>query len=360
MFTLAAITLAGCGSGSEPKEAATAAAPAASQAAPKDIGTITASGFGQADEYVWATAVVHNNSDNIGQTVTVSFNILGDAGEILGSESQVESFSQPSADHIIGTQISLEPGQKAAKVEATLDVEASGTFSDQPFPAIPVSDLKITGTGDHRDVSFVITNPLTIPIKDPRIALACKDKSGKLIGGDIAFPELVPAGGKIKVDTSPIVSGDPADCSVYVGPPVDWEGAPEAVASASPSATTAAEPAGSAESAFRTWVTQFGERDWKSQYETLVGPQQELLTQREFIACRTAEAPPKITWSKALGATDVGDSAIPGTKTKLPATKVDAQLNVDGLKVPIDAHMFIEDGVWKWSLEKEALAKCTS
>ncbi|WP_143780751.1 hypothetical protein, partial [Ornithinimicrobium sp. CNJ-824] len=78
------------------------------------------------------TALVHNNSAYVGQTVTVNFNVLDDEGNILASESQVESFSLPEADHIIGTQVSLSPGDAAAEVEAALDVEASGAFSLDP------------------------------------------------------------------------------------------------------------------------------------------------------------------------------------------------------------------------------------
>ena len=191
-------------------------------ASPKELGTLKASGFGQADEYVWATAVVHNNSDYVGQTVTVKLNVLDAAGEILSTESQVESFVRPGADHVIGTQVALEPGQKAAKVEASLDVEAAGTFSDQPFPDMPVSDLKMTAdTGGYPAVTFVVSNPLTVPLKDARIQLACTDASGAIIGGGSDYPALIPAGGKIKVDAHVIASRNPKDCTVFVGA-LDW------------------------------------------------------------------------------------------------------------------------------------------
>jgi hypothetical protein len=360
--TAAALALAGCGGGGDPVSGGSPSPSATVSSAPKELGTLKASGFGQADEYVWATAVVHNNSDYVGQTVTVSFNVLDAAGEILGTESQVESFVRPGADHVIGTQVALEPGQKAAKVEATLDVEASGTLSDQPFPDMPVSDLKVTaGMGGYPAVTFVVSNPLTVPVKDARIQVACTDASGAIIGGGSDYPELVPAGGKVKVDAHVIASGEPQDCTVFVGA-LDWEGAPSPTTTPTGSATpapSAQAPTGSAEDAFEVWVGQFGKRNWKAQYKTLVNAQREVVAQSEYLACRSAEAPPKITWVKTLSVTDAGKTSIPGTKTSQESTKVTAQVKVDGLKVPVDAHMFLEDGVWKWSMTTENISNCS-
>lgn len=358
--TAAVLALAGCGGGGD--EAATGSpSPSASVSdAPSELGTLKASGFGQADEYVWATAVVHNNSDYVGQTVTVSFNVLDAAGEILGTESQVESFVRPGADHVIGTQVALEPGQKAATVEATLDVEASGTFSDQPFPDMPVSGLKVVaGSDGYPMVTFVVSNPLSVPVKDARIQVACTDASDAIIGGGSDYPELIPAGGKIKVDANVIASGKPEDCTVFVGA-LDWEGDPSAAATGSPTpAPSAKAPAGSAEDAFKVWVGQFGKRNWEAQYNTLVNAQRKVISQSDYLACRSAETPPKIIWDKTLSVTDAGETSIPGTKASLPSTKVTAQVKVDGIEAPVDAHMFLEDGTWKWSMTKENISNCS-
>lgn len=357
----AVFAMSGCGGGGDEPGSGSPSPSATASNAPSELGTLKASGFGQADEYVWATAVVHNNSEYVGQTVTVSFNVLDAAGEILGTESQVESFVRPGADHVIGTQVALEPGQKAATVEATLDVEASGTFSDKPFPDMPVSDLKVAaGAGGYPAVSFVVSNPLTVPLKDARIQLACTDASGAINGGGSDYPELIPAGGKIKVDAHVIASGEPADCTVFVGA-LDWEGAPS---TAAPSGSTtpapsAQAPAASAEDAFKVWVGQFEARNWKAQYKTMVNAQRKVISEADYLACRSAETPPTITWDKTLSVTDAGETSIPGTNASLPSTKVTAQVKVDGIKAPVDAHMFLEDGTWKWSMTTENISNCS-
>ena len=44
----------------------------------------------------------------------------------------------------------------------------------------------------------------------------------------------------------------------------------------------------------------------------------------------------------------------------LPATKVSAQVETSDLKVPVEAHMYREDGAWKWSMTKENIANCAN
>ena len=355
MCSVLVFALVGCTSDTGQAEAEPPKAAATTSSAPSELGAIKASGFGQDGEYVWVAAVVHNNSNYVGQTVTVNFNVISEQGGILESESQVESFSRPESDHAIGTEVTLEPGQKAAKVEASLDVEAAGAFSDQPFPKMPTSPVHVAEDNGATVASFELTNPMAAAVKSPRIQVVCMDAGGSINGGGMAFPDLVPAGGKIKVDTNVIVSGKPQECSAYVGAPSDWEGQPDASPTQGPTA-----PSGSAEEAFKVWVEQFGKKDWKAQYKTLVSAQRDVVSEREYVACRTAETPPALSWVKALSVVDAGDTKIPGTDTSLPSTKVTAQVEADGMKVPVDAHMYLEDMTWKWSMTEENIAGCTS
>ncbi|WP_422734586.1 hypothetical protein ACN26Y_09095 [Micromonospora sp. WMMD558] len=117
-------------------------APAAGDAKPG--GSLLATGFGQRDIYVALVAMVENTSDKVGQTVTVQFNIKDAAGELLKSESQVETFSRPGQTMPLTTQAELPAGKKAAKVEATLLVEDEGTFSAEPFPEIKTGPVTVT------------------------------------------------------------------------------------------------------------------------------------------------------------------------------------------------------------------------
>lgn len=356
--TAAVIAVSGCGA-SDPKPPTSSAvdtkASSPTSAPPKDLGSITDTGFGQRDQYVWVTAIVHNNSQYVGQTVTVNFNLLDGQGKLLKSASQVESFSQPNADHAVGTQVDLGAGEKAAKIEATLDVEASGAFSDEPFPKMPTSPV-VVAKGEYGNVvaSFELSNPLAVAIKNPRVGVVCRDKGGAIVGGTSTYPELVPSHGKIKVDADVTTTGMPSACEVYVGAPPDWEGD-----GATPSITTAA-ASGSPEQAFKTWVEQFNDKDWAAQYSTLVSAQQKVVSEDEYAACRSRVTAPKFMWDKVLSVTDAGVTAIPGTSVKLASTKVTVRLVVAGVKTPVDAHMFQEDGKWKWSMTKQNIQGCTS
>ncbi|WP_109686036.1 hypothetical protein [Branchiibius hedensis] len=319
--------------------------------APKLLGTLKESGFGQSGKYAWVAAVVHNNTSYVGQTVTVNFNLLDASGAILASESQVESFSRPNEDIIVGTQVELPDSKKAARVDATLDVEAKGAFSNQPFPAMPTSVPQIREEYGQPQASFELTNPLGQAVKDPRISLLCRDAAGRINGGGVAFPELVPASGKIRVDTNLLLSGTAKGCQVYVGAPSDWDGAQSSSAE-----TTAA--AGTPEAAFRVWVEQFTAHDWVGQYKNLVTEQQALVSEASFVACRKASTTPSVAWVKAISAQDVGDTEIPGTTKSRPATRVTAELSSNGLTETVDSHWALEDGSWRWQMTAELVKSC--
>jgi hypothetical protein len=189
----------------------------------KPAGELLASGFGQSDEYVWVTSLVKNNASTVGQTVTVQFNLYDKTGSLIGSDSQVESFASIGQLLAVGTQIDLKAHQKAARVKATLLVEDEGVFSDEPFPAIKTSAVKV-GKDEFGGVSasFDVLNPTNKPLKDPRIGIICYNAKKQIIGGGDEFPDLVPPSGKYHVDSSVNVSGTPATCTAYAGPDLDF------------------------------------------------------------------------------------------------------------------------------------------
>ncbi len=355
--------LVGCSSGGSEQATEKAAAPAAATtAAPKEIGHLVKAGFGQEREYAWASAIVHNNTDQVGQTVTVNFNVLDAAGEILASQSQVEAFSQPKADHILGTQVEIPKGGKAAKVEATVDVSADGTFSDKPFAMETTKPTFAKDEFGSGQVTFTLSNPYSSPIKSPRIGVACFDSAGKIIGGGSDFPELAPANGRVKVSVRTMVTGTPAACDAHVGNPLDGdipEGATSASATPDGEASSAASTVGGqpADQFFKGWIGQFGSRDWKGQYASLVNAQKDAISEKAFLACR-ADSTEKITWKRTLSVTDGGVTKIPGTSASLPSTKVVAELEMGGVKVPLDVHLVTEDGQWKWMLDDNGFAEC--
>jgi hypothetical protein len=223
--SLFAMLLTGCTStGKNVAESATSGTSrptASTAAAAKPAGQLVASGFGQQAQYVWLEALVRNTSANVGQTVTVQFNVLDASGKLIGSESQVENFSRPGQLLALGTQHDLQPHETAAKIEAHLLIEDAGAFSNKPFPEIktgPVSIAKdefgsTTGT-------FEITNPTADPLKNPRVGVICYDTEHNVIGGGAEYPDLVPASGKALVKATLNTRGKPAKCDAYAGPSI--------------------------------------------------------------------------------------------------------------------------------------------
>jgi hypothetical protein len=135
------------------------------------LGTLMATGFGQQGIYVWMTAIVRNNTPQVGQTVTVNFLVRDATGRRLAMRTEVESFSQPGVDHIVGTQVEVQAGEVVTKVEATLVIEDEGAFSATPFPPMPVTTPVVAnGDSNSKVASFELTNPQSVPLQKPRMA----------------------------------------------------------------------------------------------------------------------------------------------------------------------------------------------
>lgn len=182
-------------------------------------GRIVESGFGQSGQYAWVTAAVENLSDHGGQTVTVNFNVMDESGEVIGSQSQVESFNIAGQSIAVGTQVDLGPRVDAASVEATLLVEDDNTFeeTDVDLGVVEADSIQV----DQYDkktwhAKFSIENPTDEPLQSPRIGVICKDATGEVIGGGSDYPELVPASGEVAIDPYLITSGKPTECAAYV------------------------------------------------------------------------------------------------------------------------------------------------
>lgn len=345
--------LAGCANtaaGPSPVPSSEQAAPVASESPKDESGTLKESGFGQSQEYLWVTSIVHNNTDKVGQTVTVNFNVYDEKDALIKTESQVESFSRPKADHAVGTHVELQPGEKAARVEATLLVEEPGIGPFAAFPELPVTTPKYSKDYLGQHAVFELSNPSPEPLKEPRLQVVCRNAENSIIGGGSEYPNLVPANGKVRVDATVITSGEPKSCEVFSSAPFDWEGS--AMAQATPTAL------GGPETAFEVYVKQFTAGEFAEQYQTMVSAQQKLISEADYVACRKKQSGAKIKWVKSLGVKDGGTDKIPGTNDSLPSRIVTARVSANGVTVPLDAHVYDEGGVWKWAMTAEALKEC--
>lgn len=187
--------------------------------AEKPVGELLDSGFGQSGEYVWVTSLVKNTSPDVGQFVTVQFNVLDAKGKLLASESQVEQFTAPGQTLVLGTQVTVPGKAKAAKVEATVGPKDNVDTAMEPFPTIPMGKVTISkGEYGGWSASTQLTNPTASALSSPRVGFVCYDTKKRVIGGSSEFPEMVPANGKALVKTDLLVSGKPASCVAYAGP----------------------------------------------------------------------------------------------------------------------------------------------
>ena len=181
------------------------------------------SGFGQSGRYAWVTSLVENQAeDNVGQFVTIRFDLLDSDGEILASADQVEKFSRVDEKLAVGTQVDLPDRAKVAKVEATMDVSDHPNVAAEPFPEITTGKVKVVRSeyseyGD-RAGQVRVNNPTDEPLKSPRVSLICLNAKNRVIGGGSTYPELVPPAANVLAEVTLIASGKIKRCDAYAGP----------------------------------------------------------------------------------------------------------------------------------------------
>ena len=183
--------------------------------------TLVDSGFGVQYGYAWTIARVQNEDDHAGQTVTVNFNLLDKAGELVASGSQVSHFSWPGQVLPVATQVDVPKGKKAVVVEATVLVEDEGTFDDQTSEDWGTFSGRIYQPqySDSFGARFEVTNPIDEPLKGASLQVVCTNRAGAIVGGASEYPELIPPSGRVLVDVSSLYTTTrPAECTGYLAP----------------------------------------------------------------------------------------------------------------------------------------------
>jgi hypothetical protein len=181
------------------------------------------SGFGQSGRYAWVTSLVENQTeDNVGQFVTIGFNLLDSDGEILAKADHVEKFSRADEKLAVGTQVDLPDRGKVAKLKVTMEVSEHSNVDAKPFPEITTGNVKVVRSeyseyGDRVGRVWV-NNPTDESLKSPRVNLICLNAKDRVIGGGSAYPELVPPTGKVLAEVTLIASGKIEQCEAYAGP----------------------------------------------------------------------------------------------------------------------------------------------
>lgn len=222
----AMILTTGCSTANQPVDAmtATAAPPEASSTASADPASdrgvsLIAVGFGQDGQYLAPIAIVKNNTQEVGQFVTVNFNLLDSSGRILVSTDQVEQITWAGQELLLPGWADLDSTKtKVARIDATIAVSEPSSFTRPPpkYTAGPVKVSKDDFGG--YEGWFEVMNPTAGKLIDLRIGVACYNKTGDIIGGTAVYPELVPANGKIKATTTNLtVSGKPHTCKAFPG-----------------------------------------------------------------------------------------------------------------------------------------------
>jgi hypothetical protein len=182
---------------------------------------LVASGFGQDGQYAQGIVIVTSDSEeSVGEFVTASVNFLDEAGAILKTEEQVESFSWINQQLVLPVWLDLSdtPAATVSSIDASVSISDHGNPAKSgPRPELPVLESEQIGEADFRGTtaSFAFANTSADDLTGIRAGVVCYDASGAIIGGGTEYPALVGAGKTIRIEAAVKTSGEPAHCKAF-------------------------------------------------------------------------------------------------------------------------------------------------
>ncbi len=221
---LRALTLAvsACGGGDSTPAATKAESPEKAQPSVQLVEPgfeLVDSGFGQRDEYVrGAVIVTTNNPASVGEYFTTSVNFIDQAGTIIQTQEQVESFSWDGQQLAVPLFLRLDdPESTVASIDASVSISDHGS-PQKSRPELPVLDSESiieNPDGGGELAAFTFTNPTDEDLSGLRIGVVCYDATGKIIGGGVDYPNLAAAGKSMRIDANVTTGVSPSSCRAF-------------------------------------------------------------------------------------------------------------------------------------------------
>jgi hypothetical protein len=141
--------------------------------------------------------------------------IVYDAADaVLATDSGYINLVLPEDTQAVVSEVYLEEGQKASKVEIQIH---SGTASPTDLEEIPFSYDKIEFFPDEFSptVTGILKNGLGQTVSDLTITATALDAEGNFIGGGYTYLDFLPADGQSPVEVSMTVAGQPDQVVLY-------------------------------------------------------------------------------------------------------------------------------------------------
>lgn len=178
------------------------------------------SGFGQSSNSAMAIVIAKTSGGSLaGEFVTATVNFLDESGAVVATEDQVETLSWEDQELVLPVSHYKEDSSRPeiTSIEAFLSVTdyGSGQPDETALPVLETTDISNPYAGSY-NASFALKNDSSDDFKNLRVGIVCYNEQTGIIGGGFKFPNLVPAGGSIRMDASVTVSEMPASCKAYL------------------------------------------------------------------------------------------------------------------------------------------------
>lgn len=176
--------------------------------------TVLQTGFGQVRKTVWVSTEVENLTGSDRAFLVANFNLFDGAGNLVKTASHTERYGYGVTRMFIGTMVSLDDSIVAEKVEATANATVYSTGSAPDFDVtLKIGEVQFAQSDFRNEARVPISNPSDQVIPSARVAIACFNVAGQIIGGGSTFPNSIAAQGTMLAEASVYVAGIPSRCS---------------------------------------------------------------------------------------------------------------------------------------------------
>ncbi|MCK9878254.1 FxLYD domain-containing protein [Frankia sp. Ag45/Mut15] len=191
-----------------------------------DGGLVTgASGFGISrspgtgmPDYVWATTMVTNRSDQI-TGLTASFGLYDRAGRVIGQSDTSAPILRAGAQIPVGTIVEVPAGSDVDKIVATVSPLVNLSEKDQHPESVFTTQgvhLQADPTSGAAQVLGEVVSHYQQPVKQVYVSVICYDQANRIIGGGEHYVDAINPGQQVAFSSDSLtVTGAPTRCDAY-------------------------------------------------------------------------------------------------------------------------------------------------
>lgn len=177
-------------------------------------------GFGENDYQVTAAVLIQGEaSGQTGEFVTASVNFLDGQGDIVATETRVESLKWDGQQLVIPVNAYEIPPGTVKSIDPTVVVTGNKLpgLDIESIPPARSTEISEGYNGDYQ-AAFPLTNETDMDWMNITVGVVCYGEDGKINGGGSSYPGPLLTGKSMRLEASVTTSSEPDYCEAFAHP----------------------------------------------------------------------------------------------------------------------------------------------